>query len=161
MEHAAPEAAPEAAVDAERATPPPTETASLPPPPSTVKGTIQTTLELAFPDLYNATLLPSDVLNQRLRAEEAAEEEYKFQLAQRELRKSEQAVTAPVNAVSTDVAQAAGAAAAAADAPAVTDAETAPEAELVKPTIPEFVLPTLPDEFAAQRRSIQSELGAH
>ena len=62
--------------------------------PPAIKGTIQTTLELTFPELYRAVLLPSDVVNQRVEAERAAEEELQWQIKSQEIRKTERAAAA-------------------------------------------------------------------
>jgi hypothetical protein len=187
MSDPAPEAVPEAAPEVVDV-PAPAE-----PEPPTIKGTIQTTLELAFPELYKAVLLPSDVVNQRKDAEAAAEEEFQFQIKQRELRKAERAeALAKADADRIAAAEAAEAQKkkvcfqfvartlfgnpldkmhsqdpknSKPSTPSVPppDAATAePEAEEPLPekaAVPEFVLPTLPDEFSVQRQSIQGDLG--
>ena len=75
--------------------------------PPAIKGTIQTTLELTFPELYKAVLLPSDVVNQRVEAERAAEEELQWQIKSQEIRKTERAAAAAAARAQAEEAKAA------------------------------------------------------
>jgi hypothetical protein len=59
----------------------PTSTSNVP----IVKGTIQTTLELTFPELYKSILLPSDVQQAKQDAEHAADAELARLVAEQEV----------------------------------------------------------------------------
>ena len=93
-----------AAVDPALATDAAAAAAAAPP---AIKGTIQTTLELTFPELYKAVLLPSDVVNQRVEAERAAEEELQWQIKSQETRKTERVAAAEAARVQAEEAKAA------------------------------------------------------